>query len=64
MSPQVTNKPRKPVGPIPNIDHIRLPEWQSKTELTAFVRRYHERGFDLRNMGLCGRSALSTAKGL
>jgi len=68
VQPQVTqrvaNQPRKPVRPIPNTDHIRLPEWQSRAELTAFVRRYHERGFDLRDMELCGRSASSMAKGL
>ena len=61
---KVANQPRKPVRPIPNTEHIRLPEWQSRTELTAFVRRYHERGFDLRNLELCGRSASSMAKGL
>ena len=61
---KVANQPKKPVRPIPNTDHIRLPEWQSRIELTAFVRRYHERGFDLRDMELCGRSASSMAKGL
>ena len=61
---KVANQPRKPVRPIPNTDHIRLPEWQSRTELTAFVRRYHERGFDLQNLELCGRSASSMTKGL
>ena len=64
VTQKVVNHPRKPVRPIPNTDHIRLPEWQSRTELTAFVRRYHERGFDLRNLELCGRSASSMAKGL
>ncbi len=54
----------KPVRPIPNTDHIDLPLWLDRTELVAWVRRYHERDIDLNRWELTGPSATSMVKGL
>lgn len=60
----VANLSPKPHRPIPGTDHIRLPEGFDRRELEAWVRRYTERGFDLREMQLDGPMATSMAKGL
>lgn len=54
----------KPYRPIPGTEHIRLPEWCDRREFEAYVRRYTERGDDLREMQLCGRGATQMVKGL
>ena len=55
---------QKPHRPIPGIDHIRFPSWCDRQAAESFVRRYTERGFDLRLMEPAGERKRSLIKGL
>ena len=57
----------KPYRPIPETDHIRLPDWCDRERLVAFVRENTEQGIDLSKEDqwqLCGRGATQMVKGL
>jgi len=62
--PNVNELNPKPHRPIPNTDDIRLPAWCERSALEAWVRRWTDRGYDLRNMEFVGRHARALAKGI
>ena len=64
--PQLPVPVAAPQGQLPSnwAATIRLPAWCDPAEFEAWVRRWTDRGFDLRNMEFIGRHANSLAKGI
>lgn len=60
----VVNLSPKPIRPIAGTEHIRLPEWCDRSQLTQWVRRQTAEGIDLQAMELIGSRATSMRKGL